>query len=337
MSTKEKKGIGILGAGAWGTALANLISENGHEVLIWAYESEVVETINNQNENVHFLSGIKLNPGIKATKEIKDLKDKEIIFVTTPSKFLRECLVNLKKYQKKDSPFVICTKGIEEKSNLFVNEVFEEIFPDNSFALLSGPTFAIEVANKSPSAATIATLDKKFWDIVSKIIGSNYFRPYFSEDIMGVAIGGSLKNVIAIASGIAEGRNLGENAQAALITRGLAEMIRFCNAKGGNPTTMMGLAGLGDLTLTCLSKKSRNTSLGIKLGEGQAIEMIISSQKTVSEGYFSAPSIIHLAKKMKIEMPICQGVNNILNNQANIDAVIIDLLSRPFKSEFNIN
>jgi len=337
MSTKEKKEIGILGAGAWGTALANLISENGHEVLVWAHEKEVAEAINSQNENIHFLSGIKLNQRIKATNEIKDLKDREIIFITTPSKFFRECLANVKKYQKKDIPYVICTKGIEGKSNLFVSEVFVKIFPDKSFALLSGPTFAAEVANKFPSAVTVATSDKKLWNTVSKIVGSNYFRPYFSEDIIGVETGGSLKNVIAIASGITEGRNLGENAQAALITRGLAEMIRFCSARGGNPTTMMGLSGLGDLTLTCSSEKSRNTSLGIKLGQGQAIEIILSSQKTISEGYFSASSIIHLAKKMKIEMPICEGVNNILNNQANIDAIIADLLSRPFKSEFNIN
>ena len=334
---RKKKVIGILGAGAWGTALAHLMSDNGHEVLIWAYEKEVVESINNQNENIHFLPGIKLNERVKASNKIKDLKKGELIFITTPSKFFRECLLKLAQHQKESTLYIICTKGIEQKSNLFVSEIFKKVFPKKNFALLSGPTFATEVANKCPSAVAVATKDKKLWNTISKIIGSSYFRPYFSDDIVGVETGGSLKNIIAIASGIAQGRNLGENAQAALITRGLAEMMRFCNARGGNLNTMMGLSGLGDLVLTCASTKSRNTSLGIKLGQGQAADIILSSQKTISEGYFSASSVIELAKKMKIEMPICEGVHNILNNQANIDTIITDLLNRPFKSEFNIN
>ena len=296
--------VAVIGAGAWGTAMACALERAKNDVLIWAMEEEVVESINKKNENKIFLSGIKLSKKIKATGELKDVKKSDVIYIVSPAQFLRntcEKLVELK--IKKSIPIVICSKGVEKGSLKMMSEVIAETMP-NTPVVLSGPTFAHEVANGLPASVTIACQDRRVRNKVSKITESDSFKVFKSNDIVGAQIGGSVKNVLAIACGMAEGKHLGENAKAALITRGLKEMKRLCVKKGGKPKTLMELCGVGDVILTCSSQQSRNYSLGFALGKGKTLEEIMSKRRTVAEGVASSESVVALAKELGVDVPI---------------------------------
>jgi len=325
--------IGVVGAGAWGTALATVAHRAGHDVVIRARETEVVESINLRNINETFLPGVQLAPEIRATTDDADLRDCDAILLVVPAQFLRPVTQGLSPIWPAGVPAVICCKGIEQKSGALMSEVARETLPGVPLAVLSGPTFAIEVARGMPTAVTLAADDEITGAALSKALGTSHFRAYRSSDLIGAEIGGAVKNVLAIACGIVEGRNLGDNARAALITRGLAELARLAAAKGANAKTLMGLSGLGDLTLTCNAMQSRNFSLGVALGRGDSLNDILARRQSVAEGVHSAPSVIELAERLGVEIPISASVNAILNKGADIDTTIQDLLSRPVGDE----
>ena len=325
--------IGIIGAGAWGTALAQSIYQAGCGAVLWSFETGVAETINKTNENTAYLPGIKLNAGIRATAVLEEAAAADAVFLVMPAQFLRNVTTELSNYLSRDIPIVICAKGIEQNSAALMSEIVDDTLPGRPIAVLSGPTFAAEVAKGFPTAITLATHNNNLGTELIQAIGTQKLRPYLSTDLIGSEIGGAVKNVIAIACGIADGHGFGDNARAALITRGLAEMTRLCVAKGGRPETMMGLSGLGDLTLTCSSSQSRNYSLGTALGRGEALEKVLKSRKSIAEGVTSATAISTLAKRLGIEMPITQSVAAIVNGTVTVDDAIKNLLARPFKIE----
>jgi glycerol-3-phosphate dehydrogenase (NAD(P)+) len=325
--------IGIIGAGAWGTALAMVARRADCDVTIWAHEAETVAAINDRHENPSFLPGVILNAEIRATTDLAEAAAADAVLLVTPAQFMRATTAQLAGAMKPDSPVVICAKGIEQQSGALMTEVAAETLPGHKLAVLSGPTFAAEVARGLPTAVTLACEDDDAADMLVASLGGERFRPYRSDDIIGAEIGGAIKNVLAIACGVTEGRGLGENARAALITRGLAEMTRLCVSKGGRAETMMGLCGLGDLTLTCASTKSRNYSLGHALGQGESLDRIMASRLSVAEGVHSAAAVIELSDSLGIEMPISRAVDGILNRGEELDAAIAGLLQRPFRSE----
>ncbi|MFD2204999.1 NAD(P)H-dependent glycerol-3-phosphate dehydrogenase [Kiloniella antarctica] len=331
-SAKQK--VGVIGSGAWGTALAAVAATSGNETTLWSRNSQVVTDINNKHENKLYLKGAVLNPIIQATTEIDDLSYCNVILLVVPSQHLRSVLeMNRSKIQD-GVPLVLCSKGVEISSGLLMTEMLAEIMPNNPIAVLSGPTFAIEVAKELPTAVTLACSNEHLGQQLAQTLGSRSFRIYHSTDPIGAEIGGAVKNVIAIACGIVEGRNLGDNARAALITRGLSEIVKLGLAKGGRRETMMGLAGMGDLTLTCTATQSRNYALGKALGEGIAIDDYLKGRITVAEGLSSSKSVSTLAKDLKIDMPICNAICEVLHHKANIDHTIANLLARPQKAEF---
>jgi glycerol-3-phosphate dehydrogenase (NAD(P)+) len=325
--------IGILGAGAWGTALAMVARRAGRDVILQAHEPEVVESINRRHENPVYLPGIPLDPKIRATPDPTEAAAEDAVLLAVPSQFLRGVCRKIAAVWRQGVPAVICAKGIEQATSALMSEVVAETLPNASVAVLSGPTFAAEVACELPTAVTLAALDPNLGKVLSTALGTSVFRTYWSEDVIGTQIGGAVKNVLAIACGIVEGRKLGDNARAALITRGLVEIVRLAVAKGGRPETLMGLSGIGDITLTCNAMQSRNFSLGVALGRGQKLAGVMESRKSVAEGVFTASSVLDLAQRFLVEMPICSAVNRIVNQGADIDATIAGLLSRPFTAE----
>ncbi len=325
--------IGIIGAGAWGTALAIVARRAGSDVMVWAHESETVAAINDRHENPSFLPGTILNAEIRATADLAEAAAADAVLLVTPAQFMRATTTRLAAAMRPDSPVVICAKGIEQETGALMTEIAADTLPGHKLAVLSGPTFAAEVARGLPTAVTLACTHDDVAETLVAALGGERFRPYRSDDLIGAEIGGAVKNVLAIACGITEGRGLGENARAALITRGLAEMTRLCVAKGGRAETMMGLSGLGDLTLTCASTKSRNYSLGNALGQGEALDHIMASRLSVAEGVHSAAAVIRLAGTLGVEMPISQAVDGILNRGEELDAAIAGLLQRPFRFE----
>jgi glycerol-3-phosphate dehydrogenase (NAD(P)+) len=327
------KHIAIIGAGAWGTALATVARRAGRHVTLWAFEAETAEAINEAHENTAFLPGIPLDEGIHATNDLAGVAEADAVVLATPAQHLRTVAKALAPALPPHLPAVICAKGIELGSGLLMSEVARETLPDSPLAVLSGPTFAAEVAREQPAAVTLACGDADIGKALVAALGTRHFRPYLSDDVTACEIGGAVKNVLAVASGIVIGRGLGENARAALVTRGLAEMVRLGVAKGAQAVSMMGLCGFGDLLLTCTSAKSRNMSLGIRLGEGEALEDILSRRTTVAEGVFTAAPVVSLARRIDVEMPICEAVNRALNHGAGIDEAIAGLLDRPFTSE----
>ncbi|WP_085907817.1 NAD(P)H-dependent glycerol-3-phosphate dehydrogenase [Kiloniella majae] len=333
MTDKHQKKIGVLGAGAWGTALAAVAAEAGNDVILWSRNEDVVSDINKNHENKLYLKGANLSPKITATTETSALRHSDVLLLVVPSQHLGVVLEAGKDQIDPKTPLVLCTKGVEIKSGLLMTEMIAEILPQNPIAVLSGPTFAIEVANKLPTAVTLACADESLGKVLSKTLNNRSFRIYQSLDPIGAEIGGAVKNVIAIACGIVEGKKLGDNARAALITRGLSEIVKLGLAKGGRRETLMGLSGMGDLTLTCTATQSRNYALGKALGEGIAIQDYLKGRITVAEGLSSSKSVTELAQSLSIDMPICSAVCNILHNNANIDETIAQLLARPQKSE----
>jgi glycerol-3-phosphate dehydrogenase (NAD(P)+) len=325
--------FGIIGGGAWGTALAQVLRRAGRDVLIWAREAEVVAAINKSHNNPLFLPGVALDPAIHATGELGEAARADALLLVAPAQHLRELCQQLAPSLAPATPLVICAKGIEEESGALLSEVVAATLPQAALAVLSGPTFAAEVASGMPTAITLAASDAELGQRLIAALGTREFRPYFTDDVAGAQIGGAVKNVMAIACGIVMGRGFGDNARAALITRGLAEMVRLALAKGGKAETLMGLSGLGDLTLTCCSTQSRNHSLGIALGKGEKLESYIAGRRSVAEGVSSSAAAAALAKKLQIDMPIVAAVDGILHHGAAINEVIEALLTRPFKAE----
>lgn len=325
--------VGIIGGGAWGTALAVVAREAGRAVRLWAYEPEVVEAINARHCNDLFLPGIVLDPSLAATTNIAQVAAADLVLFAVPAQFLRRIAAEAAGAWRNGAVAVVCAKGIEQKSCALMSEVLADALPDAIPAVLSGPSFAEEVARRLPTAVTLASSDPAVRTAVPAALGTTMFRIYSHDDIIGAQIGGGVKNVLAIACGIVDGRGLGASARAALITRGLAEMARLATAKGARPETLMGLSGLGDLVLTCTGSKSRNYSLGMALGRGHSADEVLASRRSVAEGVSSAASVAALARRLKIEMPIASAVDRILNSGADIDATAAELLARPAAEE----
>ena len=322
--------IGVVGGGAWGTALAQVAASGGREVLLWAREPEVVESVNADHENRTFLPGQKLNSAVRATGELADLDACDAWLVVTPAQHMRAVL---EAAPPCDKPLILCSKGIEERSGALLHRVAAEACANASIAVLSGPTFAHEVAAGLPTAVTLAAEDQALAESLRDRIAQPKFRMYLSDDVAGAEIGGAVKNVLAIACGVVEGRGLGQNARAALIARGFAEMTRFGLANGARRETLVGLSGLGDLVLTCSSTSSRNFSLGKGIGEGRLPSELMGDRRTVAEGAFTAPVLARLASEMGIDMPVVTAVAKLLSGSANVDQVLQELLARPPRPE----
>lgn len=331
--TQAFEKVAVLGAGAWGTALAQVAAAAGRSVTLWAREEEVVAGVNGAHENPLFLPGIPLNPALKATGDLAEAARADLILAVPPAQHMRGVLRALRPHVGAAPRVVLCAKGVERGSLALMTDVLMEELPGVTPAVLSGPGFAKDVARGLPTATTIASPDEAFAQRIVATVGLPTFRPYVADDLIGAEIGGAVKNVIAIACGVAEGRKLGDGARAALITRGFAELTRLGLAMGAKAETLSGLCGLGDLVLTCCSMTSRNTSLGAALGEGRALKDILAERRSVAEGMESAPAVVALAKKHGVEMPICESVEAIVGGRIAIDEAIKALLSRPFRAE----
>ncbi len=320
--------IGVIGGGAWGTALAQVAARGG-DVLLWAREPEVVEGVNQRRENPLFLPGIALSPAIHATASLDDLADRDALLVVAPAQHVGAVLAAT---PVGGTPLVPCAKGIEAGTRRLVGEIARAAHPDAPIAVLSGPTFAHEVAAGLPTAVTLACSDQELQARLAARLASPSFRPYASSDVIGAEIGGAVKNVLAIACGVVEGAGLGQNARAALIARGFAEMTRFGIERGANAETLAGLSGLGDLVLTCSSTSSRNFSLGLGLGQGRPAAELLADRRTVAEGAFTAPVLAEIAQAAGIDMPITAAVTRLLAGAAASD-IIGELLARPLREE----
>lgn len=334
--TQNGQTIGVIGGGAWGTALAQLMASNGRETLIYAREPEVVEAINTKHENTEFLSGVKLDEGLKATGDLQQAASQDILLLVTPAQHVRKTIETIKdKVEGGKRPIVICAKGIELDSGLLLSQVIEQVCPDAMIAVMTGPTFAAEIARGLPGAATIGCKSKDKGHELQEALGVPGFRPYTTTDIIGTQLGGAIKNVIAIACGVVSGRKLGESARAALVTRGVAEIARLGVAMGAERETLLGMCGIGDLMLTCSSMQSRNFSLGAALGEGKSLNDILSTRKEVTEGVHTVRSTLSLAKKHAVDMPITETVAHLLDDGYSVDDAIEEMLNRPFGYEIS--
>ncbi|HUP66656.1 MAG TPA: NAD(P)H-dependent glycerol-3-phosphate dehydrogenase [Sphingomicrobium sp.] len=322
--------LGVIGGGAWGTALAQVAATGGRETLLWALEEEVVSGINDRHENPVFLDGVALNNAIRATGDLGELDACDAWLVVTPAQHMRSVL---ERTPGCDKPLILCSKGIEEKSGELLHQVARQACPAAQIAVLSGPTFAHEVARGLPTAVTLAAEDTALGERLRERIAQPTFRIYVSDDLAGAEIGGAVKNVLAIACGVVEGRGLGQNARAALIGRGFAEMTRFGLALGAKRETLAGLSGLGDLVLTCSSTSSRNYSLGLGIGAGRPAAELLADRKTVAEGAFTAPVLARLARDKGIDMPLVDAVDALIAGRADVDQVLDALLTRPPRAE----
>ena len=322
--------IGILGGGVWGSALARVLSNN--EVIIYARDINIVKSINDHKLNPK-LKYSSFNDNVSATTSLKDIRNVKYLFITLPAQNIRE-VIQETIFHNKNHHIIICSKGIEISSSKFLTEVIEEIIPYKSMSILSGPSFSNEVSQSLPTAVTLATTDRKDFEKISKLIPNKEFRIYYSNDLIGTQIGGALKNIYAIAAGVAEGLNLGENAKSALISRSFAEMTRYAKKFKADKNTLFGLSGLGDLILTCSSKNSRNTQFGIKLASSKYNNFLdLLKSQEVTEGYYTVKAVYNISKKKKIDMPIMESVYNILYKQHDLKVEISNLLNRPLKDE----
>ncbi|MFO1059720.1 MAG: NAD(P)H-dependent glycerol-3-phosphate dehydrogenase [Dongiaceae bacterium] len=325
--------IAVIGAGAWGTALAIAARRAGAPVLLWARRPVRPAALAATRTNAAYLPEVPLDPAIAVAADPAALADAGILLLAVPAQHLRATLLVLAPALPPAAPLVLCAKGIERGTLLLPGEVVDAVLPGRRWAVLSGPTFAAEVARGLPTAITLAAADPDLAAGLAAAIGSATFRPYAAADPTGAMLGGALKNVLAIACGIVMGRRLGDNARAALTARGLAELMRLGRAKGADPATLMGLAGLGDLVLTCTSRQSRNLSLGIALGEGAGLAQALAGARGVVEGAATAGAAVALAARLGVELPIARAVDAVLNAGAEIDATVAALLARPFKAE----
>ncbi|MDF7777512.1 NAD(P)-dependent glycerol-3-phosphate dehydrogenase [Sphingomonas sp. AOB5] len=321
--------IGVIGGGAWGTALAQVAARGEQPVLLWAREAEVVESVNAIHENLAFLPGVPLSPAIRATGDLGELASMDALLVVAPAQHLGSVLAQT---PVGSTPLVLCAKGIEAGTKRLVYDVAHELHPQAPIAVLSGPTFAREVAEGKPTAVTLACEDDELRARLSERLAGPAFRTYGSSDVIGAEIGGAVKNVLAIACGVVEGAGLGQNARASLIARGFAEMTRFGLARGARAETLAGLSGLGDLVLTCSSTASRNFSLGYGLGQGQSAAALMADRRTVAEGAFTAPVLREAAADAGVDMPVTEAVCALLEGTP-VSAVIEAMLSRPLREE----
>ena len=328
--------IGILGAGAWGTALAaSLYAKQESTPLnlpVWALEEEVATALRNGDGNPQFLSGYEL-PKMQASTDMATLAGAQAILAVVPAQFARTSFETLSPHVDVGTPVLLCAKGIERSTLSLMTDVLKESIPQAIPAVLSGPSFAADVARGLPTAVTLACEDEQLGTTLMSSIGQPAFRPYWTDDLIGAEIGGAVKNVLAIACGIVEGLQLGKSAHAALIARGFAEMTRLGVAIGGRAETLAGLCGLGDLVLTCSSPQSRNMSFGLALGQGQSVDEILASRNAVTEGVATAPALVALAHNHDVEMPICEAVDAVLSGQSTVNDAMTRLLSRPYKGE----
>lgn len=325
--------IGVIGAGAWGTALAQILCKYGRSVTLYAREAELAASITDRHDNPTYLPGIPLCEDLKATSDIHEAAKAQILLITTPAQHVRTALEKMKDDITADTSIVICAKGVELQTGMLMSQVAKEVLPETKIAILTGPTFASEIARGLPSAVTLATTDKDSGKRLQEALGVKSFRPYLTEDVIGAQLGGAIKNVIAIACGIVQGRNMGDNARAALLTRGIAEIARLAVAMGAKKETLLGMCGIGDLMLTCSSMQSRNYSLGVALGEGKTLHEILGPRKAVTEGVHTAKATLELARKNAVDMPISEAVNKTLNEGVSIDEAIQEMLNRPFSYE----
>lgn len=329
----QLQSVGIIGAGAWGTALATLARRAGRDVLLWAREPETISAINESHRNEVFLPGVALDPGIEATAHFSEIATCDMLLMVTPAQHLRDIAGELRPYVRTGQPLVICSKGIEQETGKLMSKTAGELLPTAELAVLSGPSFAIDVARGLPAAVTLATAEEDLGRALSHALSSPPFRCYWSDDVLGAEIGGAVKNVYAIAAGIVVGKALGESAHAGLVTRSFAEMARFGVALGAKLETLIGLSGLGDLVLTCGSPKSRNMSLGVALGQGENIAEALSGRLTVTEGVATARAMVEIAGVRGIELPVAEAVHAVIAGPTTVDAAIEALLSRPLRSE----
>jgi glycerol-3-phosphate dehydrogenase (NAD(P)+) len=327
------KTAGVLGAGAWGTALAQVCARAKLVTTLWAREAEVVDQVWANRENQLFLPGVKLDDGVAATADMADLGGCDLVLAVAPAQHLRASLTALAPHLAPGTPVVLCAKGVERGSLKLMTEVLAETVPHARPAVLSGPSFAAEVARGLPTAVTLAAADPELGRALAEAIATPAFRPYLADDMIGAEAGGAIKNVLAIACGVVEGRGLGRSAHAALITRGFAEMTRFAVALGARAETVAGLCGLGDLVLTCSSPQSRNMSVGLALGRGLSLKEALDGKLSVAEGVESAPAARALAARLGVEAPICEAVAAVLAGEIGVEAAIEGLLARPLKAE----
>jgi len=325
--------VGVIGGGAWGTALALVCARAGLETTLYAREPEVAEDVNVRHENRTFLPGVALDPGVRAVSSPEALAGRDLYLNVTPAQHLRSSLRAFAPVVVAGTPMVLCAKGIEQGSLKLMTEVLAETLPDARPAVLSGPSFAAEVARGLPTAVTLACPDEGLGAALARAVAGPAFRPYVAADMVGAEVGGAVKNVLAIACGVSEGRSLGRSAHAALITRGFAELTRMAVALGGRAETVAGLCGLGDLVLTCSSPQSRNMNVGLALGQGKTLDEALAGKVSVAEGVASAPAVRELAARIGVEAPICEAVAAILAGEVAVGDAITGLLSRPLKSE----
>ncbi len=324
--------FGVVGAGAWGTALAMMLRRSGRQVTLWARDSAVVQAVNERHENPVYLPHLPLDHLIAATDKLADLAGCDALLLVSPAQHLRSIVQQLPPLRP-GTPLVICAKGIERGTLALLSEAVQQVLPGQPCAILSGPTFAVEVAQGLPSAATLAVADAALGQALATALGNRSFRPYVTDDVIGTQIGGAIKNVLAVACGIVEGKRIGDNGRAALITRGLSELARLGCALGGRAETFMGLSGLGDLVLTCTGSQSRNMTLGYAIGQGRTLAEVMAERKSVAEGVFTAAAAVALAARHQVELPICMAVHRILDEGAPVEAEIAALMARPLRAE----
>ena len=322
--------LAVIGGGAWGTALAQVAATGGRETLLWAREPEVVDAVNSRHENSVFLAGQKLDPAIRATADLAEVAQCDAWLIVTPAQHMGAVLAAAPAAGK---PLILCSKGIDERSGQLLHDVARHASPASPIAVLSGPSFADEVAAGLPTAVTLAAEDAALGEALRERLAQPSFRIYLSDDLVGAEIGGAVKNVLAIACGVVAGKGLGENARAAMIARGFAEMTRFGLDFGARRDTLAGLSGLGDLVLTCSSTGSRNFSLGKGIGEGRSAAELLADRRTVAEGAFTAPVLARLAAERGIDMPIVAAVDGLLAGRFTVDQVLEELLARPPRAE----
>jgi glycerol-3-phosphate dehydrogenase (NAD(P)+) len=322
--------ISVLGGGAWGTALALTAARVGRDVTLWEHDATNADSLENKRES-HFLPGVRLDERIKITRDLAEAARNDAILLVVPAQVVRSVVTQLAPSLPKRTPLIVCAKGIEHGTRKFMSEIVAECAPDAVPAILSGPSFAADVARGLPTAVTLAAPDTETAAALAQAIGSATFRPYHSTDLRGVELGGAAKNVLAIAAGIVAGRALGASAAAALITRGFAELARFGKAYGAKTETLMGLSGLGDLILTCSTPQSRNFSFGVALGQGETPDE--AAHGKLAEGAFTAPVLLEMARAKNVEMPIASAVAAVLAEKMSVDEAIAALLARPIKAE----
>ncbi|MCB1549040.1 MAG: NAD(P)-dependent glycerol-3-phosphate dehydrogenase [Hyphomicrobiaceae bacterium] len=326
--------VGVIGAGAWGTALAQTLRAAGREVVLWAFEPETIVEINDHHTNRVFLANVALDADIRATGSLADIAAADFVVMVPPAQHMRRIAGELAAAGlQQGTPVVVCSKGLEQATGRLMGDVLAEALPAAQLAILSGPSFAAEVARGMPAAVTLACKDEVIGKRLAEAIGYRNFRIYWSDDVLGAQLGGAVKNVLAIAAGIVDGKGLGASAHAALVTRGFAELRRLGETLGARPETLMGLSGLGDLLLTCGSPQSRNMSLGRALGQGQDLATILGNRRSVAEGVYTANAVARVAHERALELPICAAVHAIVSGKVSVDAAIDALLSRPFRAE----